>query len=112
MSESSGPLKNYYGSWRIRRNREINNLIHGTDTVRFIKGSWIAWLGHTVRMEQHRIPRNIVEWRLIGRRSRVGPRKRWIEYVEEDLRTMGMRRCDERAEWSKIVEEAKTHAGL
>ena len=26
----------------------------------------IAWLGHTMRTEQHRIPRNILEWRAVG----------------------------------------------
>jgi hypothetical protein len=44
------------------------------------------------------------------------PRKRWIAGIEEDLRIMGVRRwrkqCEERAEWKKITEKAKTHSGL
>jgi hypothetical protein len=36
--------------------------------------------------------------------------------TEEDLQIMGVRRwrkqCEERAEWKKITEKAKTHSGL
>jgi hypothetical protein len=49
-------------------------------------------------------------------RIRGRPRKRWIEDVEEDMQTMGIRwrrkQCEERAEWKRITERAKTHSGL
>jgi hypothetical protein len=36
--------------------------------------------------------------------------------IEEDLQIMGVRwwrkQCEERAEWKKITEKAKTHSGL
>jgi hypothetical protein len=39
-----------------------------------------------------------------------------IAGIEEDLHIMGVRRwrkqCEERAEWKKITEKAKTHSGL
>ena len=44
------------------------------------------------------------------------PRKRWIEDVEKDIQTMGIRGwrklSKERMEWKKITEKAKTHSGL
>jgi hypothetical protein len=33
-----GPVQNEDGSWRIRMNYELNELIGNADTVRFIKG--------------------------------------------------------------------------
>ena len=44
-------------------------------------------------MEQHSVPRKILEWRPIGRKLRERPRKGWIEDAEEDLRSMVIRRC-------------------
>ena len=67
---------------------KLNNLIYRTDIIRLIK---IPWLVYIIQIEQHRIPREIIVWRPVGRRSRGRPRQRWIEEVEEDLRNMGIR---------------------
>jgi len=57
-----------------------------------------------------------LEWKPIGTRIRGRPRKRWIVDIEEDMQIMGIRRwrkqCEERAEWKRITEKAKTHSGL
>jgi len=39
-----GPVQNEDGSWRIRMNYELNELIGNADIVRFIKSRRIAWL--------------------------------------------------------------------
>ena len=97
-------------------NYELNKLTENTDLVRFIKCRRIAWLGQVMRMDDKRTPKRILEWRPIGMRIRGRPRKRWIEDVEEDMQTMGIRwrrkQCEERAEWKRITERAKTHSGL
>jgi hypothetical protein len=57
-----------------------------------------------------------IGWKLTGTRTRGRPRKRWIAGIEEALQIMGVRwwrkQCEERAEWKKITEKAKTHSGL
>jgi len=62
-------------------------------------------------MDGGRMPRRILEWKPMGRRIRGRPRKRWIEDVEEDIQTMGIRGwrklSKERTEWKKITEKAK-----
>lgn len=54
-------MPNNDGSWRIQRNHEIKNIIHGTDIVRFINSKRITWMLGTIRMEEHRIPRKILK---------------------------------------------------
>jgi hypothetical protein len=78
-------VQNEDGSWRIRMNHELNELIENTDIVRFIKSRRIAWLGHVMQMDEKRTPKRVLEWKPIGRRIRGRPRKRWIEDVEEDI---------------------------
>ena len=81
-----------------------------------MKSRRTAWLGHVTRMDGGRMPRRIVELKPMGRRIRGRPRKRWIEDVEENIQTMGIRGwrnlSKERTEWKKISEKAKTHSGL
>jgi len=109
-------VQNEDGSWRIRMNYELNELIENAAIVRFIKSRKIAWLGHVMRMDDKRTPKRILQWKPIGTRTRGRPRKRRIVDIEEDMQIMGIRRwrkqCEERAEWKKITEKAKTHSGL
>jgi hypothetical protein len=111
-----GPVQDENGIWRIRKNRELNELIGNADRVRFIKSRRTAWLGHMMGMDGGRMPKIILEWKPMGRRIRGRPKKRWIEDVEEDIQTMGIRGwrklSKERTEWKKIAEKAKTHSGL
>jgi len=72
-----GPVQNEDGSWGIRMNYELNELIENADIVRFIK-SRLAWLGHVMRMDGKRTPKRILQWKPIGMRTRGRPRKRWI----------------------------------
>jgi len=44
-----GPVQNEDGSWRIRMNYELNELIGNADRKRFIKSRRITWLGHVMR---------------------------------------------------------------
>jgi len=87
------------GIWRIRKSHELNEFIENADIVRFIKSRKMAWLGHVMRMDGGRMPRRILEWKPMGRRIRGRPRERWIEDVEEDIQTIGIRG------WRKLSKE-------
>jgi hypothetical protein len=71
-----GSVQNEDGSWRIRMNYELNELIKNADIVRFIKSRRIAWLGHVMQMDDKRTPRGILDWKRIGTRIGGRPRKR------------------------------------
>jgi hypothetical protein len=97
-------------------NYELNELTGNADIVRFVKSRRIPWLGHVMPMDDKRTPKRILHGKPIGTRTRERPRQRWIAGIEEDLQIMGVRRWrkqwEERAEWKKLTEKAKTHSGL
>jgi hypothetical protein len=92
------PVQNEDGSWRIRMNYKLNELIGNADIVRFIKRRRIAWLGDLMRMDDKRTPKRILQLKPIGARTRGRQRKRWIAGIEEDLQIMGLRRLRKQCE--------------
>jgi hypothetical protein len=91
-----GPVQNEDGSWRIRMNYELKELIGKVYIARFIKCRRIAWLGHVMRMDDKRTRKRILQWKPVGTRTRGRPRKRWTAGIEEDFAKNG----------SKTVEKA------
>jgi hypothetical protein len=45
-------------SWRIRTNKEIEDMLEGADIVNFIKSHRLRWCGHIERMNNERMPKN------------------------------------------------------
>jgi len=64
----------------------------------FIKGQRIQWLGHIMRRGEDETVRVVLEWKPQGKSPRGRPRKRWIDVVEEDLKTLGVE------DWRKAVQ--------
>jgi hypothetical protein len=57
LTKIFGPVQNADGSWRIRMNHELNEIIENADIVRFINCRRIAWLRHVIRMDEKRTPK-------------------------------------------------------
>jgi hypothetical protein len=85
------------------------------DIVKCIKSQRLRWAAHVMRMEKTRTTRKITEWTPYKARPAGRPRLRWMDHVE-DLKRMtitGWRgKAEDRDEWSKTVEQTKTHPGL
>jgi hypothetical protein len=67
---------------------EIDKLIKGAETVRFIKAQRIKWLGHIQRMDQARPTMKLLDWKPMGTRPIERPRQRWQEDAMEDLKKL------------------------
>jgi hypothetical protein len=78
-------------------NRELEEVSKGENIVKWIKVQRISWLGHLERMEEDRMPKNILTQELAGPRRRGRPRKGWKEGVERDFQVLEVRR------WRKLV---------
>jgi hypothetical protein len=110
-----GPVKEN-GSWRIRQNDELEDIIKGEKTVRFIKCKRKRWLGHIERMQDTAVPEKMLCGKLYATRRRGRPKMRWLDDVSMDLRKMGVNewrgRARNREAWRRIVEDVKAHPGL
>ena len=88
----------------------------GENIVKWIKRQRISWLDHLERMEEDRIPKNILTQELEGTRQRGRPKKGWREEEERDLQVLGVRRWREvvtdREKWRGTARQAKAHNGL
>jgi hypothetical protein len=83
-------LKKEDGIWKIRTNKELTELYNNPDIVAEIRSRIIAWLGHLIRMDQGQMVKKLLDGKLAGRTGR--PRLRWLDNVEADLRTIGIKR--------------------
>ena len=85
----------------------------GENTVKWIKGQRISWLGQLERMEEDKKPKKIFTQELEGTRRRGRPRKRWKEEVERDLQVLGERRwrgmVADKNKRKDIVRQAKAN---
>jgi hypothetical protein len=109
-----GPTQNPDRSWRIKTNEELRHKMKQEDIVKCIKSQRLRWAAHVMRMEKTRT-RKITEWTTYKTIPGGRPRLRWMGQVE-DLKRMkitGWRvNAEDREEWSKTVEQTKTHPGL
>jgi hypothetical protein len=80
-----------------RNNTEIDKLIEGADTVRYIKAQRIKWLGHIQRMDQARPTRKLFVLKPMGTRPVGRQRQRWQEDVMEDLKKLKVKNWKETA---------------
>ena len=57
-----------------------------------IKERRLRWLGHVLRMEDNRIPKQAMYWQADHNTKRKPgrPRKNWIDTIRQDMKSIGM----------------------
>jgi hypothetical protein len=90
---------------------ELQNIYKDTNTIPDIKIRRLEWLGHVIRIEDFRLPKNILNAKL-DKKLKIGRSKlRWFDDVQTDIRTLGIKRwmykVQDRLEWARITMEAK-----
>jgi hypothetical protein len=102
------------GEWKIKTNRELEELSKGEYIVKWIKGQSKSCLGHLERMEEDRMPKKIFTQELEGTRRKGRPRKGWREEVERDLQVLVVRWRElviDRDKWKVLFDRPKPTAG-
>ena len=87
------------------------NFIKLQKIVADIKAHRLRWLGHVERMGQHRVLKKVLNMKPEGSRSVGRPRQRWLDSVENDLRSLSIRNwrrlASSREEWRRqVVDKA------
>lgn len=102
------------GEWRIRYNHELYQLYDDVDLVKKIKVQRLRWLGHVERMEDSAPPKRIsLGPPPDGRRRQGRPNLRWMDDVEQDINSLGLRNWREKARnresWREVLKAARIH---
>jgi len=76
----------------------------------------LGWLGHFVRMEDERIPKeNVLNGKLDNARPVGKPGTRWEDVFRRDT-SLGMRgwrrRAEDRKKWRRCLREGRAQKGL
>jgi hypothetical protein len=98
-------------SARISRNDKIRNNItkQKMNVTRSllddIKTKQLQWSGYVQRMEEGRLPKEVMTWRPLGRRKRGRPKHTWAEGIKGLLGEKGLMEEDwnDRSNWKKKI---------
>jgi hypothetical protein len=80
------------GCWRPRWNNELYSLYKEPNIMEDIRIRRLEWAGHIIRMEEERIPKNVLNGNFHTTRPVGRPRTRWTDVVQRDaLQLLGIR---------------------
>jgi hypothetical protein len=107
-----GPTKEDNGIWRIKTNKELDELIKHRNVINYVKSQRLSWFGHINRMPETGIVKKIYIWKPITGRPVGRPKSRWGDDVRNDLKKMKLiewaEQVQDRLKWKDIVEKDKT----
>ena len=110
-----GPTKEANGIWRIKTNKELDELIKHRNIINYVKAQSLSWFGHTNRMPETSIVKRIHKWKPFTGRPAGSPKSKWDD-VRNDLEKMKLvkwaEQVQDRSKWKAIVEKAKTVSEL
>ena len=99
--------------WRIRHNWEIRDRTQQPHISQVVKSRRIQLAGHIARMEDTRLPKQMLTAEVIGRRPLGRPRKDWHRCLREDLNSEGiemntwMDLAQDRGGWKRLARAVK-----
>ena len=83
-----GPTKGDKGNWRIKTNKEMDELIKHRNIINYVKAQRLSWFGHINRMPETSIVKKIYKWKPFTRRPAGRSKSRWEDDVRNDLKKM------------------------
>lgn len=75
---------------QIISNENLHKLTNEKSISYYVKRSRLRWLGHTLRMDLDRLPKQALTWTPTGARARGRPRATWRRTIESDLDVAGI----------------------
>jgi hypothetical protein len=81
-----GPTKERDGTWRIKTNEELDELIRHKDIINRIKTQRLRLLGHLHRMPEERMVRRAYKWKPMLTQPLGRPKSRWKDDIINDMK--------------------------
>ena len=111
-----GPTKEHNGTWRIERNKELDELIQHRSIINYVKFQRLSWFGHTNRMAESSVVKKIYKWQPFTNRPVGRPKYGWKDDGKNGLKKLKVVKwsdlVQDRYKWQETVEKAKTLAEL
>ena len=104
MRKITGPIFDQETlEWRIHHNWEIRDKTQQPHISQVIKSKRIQLAGHIARMEDTRMPKQMLTTGVVGRRPLGRPRKDWNRCLREDLNREGI----ELDAWMNLAQDRR-----
>ena len=81
-----GPTKEVNGIWRLKTNKELDELIKYLNIINYVKAQRLSWFGHINRMPETSIVKRIHKWKPFTGRPTGRPKSCWEDDVKNDLK--------------------------
>ena len=112
LRKSFGPTKERDGTWRIKTNDELDELIRRKNIINHIKAQRLSWFGHLHRMPEERKVKKVYKWKPISIRPQGRPKNRWEDDIRNDMKELEIKNwtscIQDRNNWKSYVERGKT----
>jgi hypothetical protein len=99
-----GPTKERDGTWRIKTNDELDEVIGHKNTINRIKAQRLSWFCHLLEMPEERMVKRVYRWKPMLTRPLGRPKNRW----EYDTKKNCISCIQDRYKWKLYVERGKT----
>jgi hypothetical protein len=83
-----GPTTEDNGIWRIKTNKELEELLKHRNKINYVKSQRLSWFGHTNRIPETSNVRKIYKWKPFTSRPAGRRKSQWEDYVRNDMRRM------------------------
>jgi len=107
-----GPTKERDGTWRIKTNDELNELIRHKNIINHIKAQRLSWFGHLHRMPEERMVRRVYKWKPMLTQPLGRPKNKWEDGIINDMKKLKIKNwtscIQDRNKWKLYVEKVKT----
>jgi len=94
-------LRKHNGIWRIKTNKEVDELIKHRNIINYVKTQGLSWFGQTNRMPETSIVKRIHKRKPFTGRPAGRSKSRWEDDVRNDLKWSGQNKY--RTAWNGRV---------
>jgi hypothetical protein len=112
LRRTFSPTKERDGTWRIKTDDELDELIRHKNIINHIKAQRLSWFGHLHRMPEERTVKRVYKWKPMLTRPLGRPKKRWEDVIVNNMKKLKIKNwtscIQDRSKWKLYVENSKT----